>query len=65
MTFSGMKSASSGLPFGGGFSSTEGLKIMLCVFLEGEPGPCPRLHYCFLTVPPLSLHSLPYLISNS
>ena len=25
----------------------------------------PRLHYCFLAVPPLSLHPLPSLISNS
>ena len=39
-------------------------KMMLCVSLEGEPGPCPRLHYCSLAVLPLSLHSLPYLISN-
>ena len=32
MTFSGMKSASSGLPFGGGFSSTEGLKNnVMCI----------------------------------
>ena len=25
----------------------------------------PRLHYCFLTVPPLSLHPFPSLTSNS
>ena len=34
-------------------------KILLCASLEGEPGP-----YCSLTVPPLSLHPLPSLISN-
>ena len=28
------------------------LKILLCVSLETEPGPCPRLHYCLLTAPP-------------
>ena len=39
-------------------------KILLCVSLEGEPGSAPRLHCCFLTAPPLSLHPLPSLISN-
>ena len=39
-------------------------KILLCVSLEGEPDPAPRLRYCFLTAPPLSLHPLPSLISN-
>lgn len=33
-------------------------------FPEREPGPCPRLYCCFLTLPPLSLHPLPSQISN-
>ena len=37
---------------------------MLCLSLEAEPGSAPRLHYCFLAAPPLSLHPLPSLISN-
>ena len=32
--------------------------------LKGNQDPVPRLHYCFLTAPPLSLHPLPSLISN-
>ena len=32
--------------------------------LRGNQDPVPRLHYCFLTVPPLSLHPLPSLMSN-
>ena len=49
-------------------------KILSCIFLEKEPGPCPKagrffvlclfLRCCFLTAPPLRLHSLPSLISN-
>ena len=40
-------------------------KILLCVSLEGEPGPCPKAALLFLlTVPPLCLHPLPSLISN-
>lgn len=38
--------------------------MIFCVFLEEETGPCPRLHPCFWTVPPLFLHPLPSLISN-
>ena len=32
--------------------------------LRGNQDPAPRLHSCFLTAPPLSLHALPLLISN-
>ena len=32
--------------------------------LRGNQDTAPRLYYCFLTVPPLSLHPLPSLISN-
>ena len=39
-------------------------KLSLCVSLQEEPGPAPRLHYCLLTSSPLSLHPLPSLISN-
>lgn len=35
-------------------------KILLCVSLEAEPDPDPRLHYCFLTSS-LLLHPLPSL----
>ena len=31
---------------------------------ELKRGSCPRVHYGFSTVPPLSLHPLPSLISN-
>ena len=37
---------------------------MLCVSLEAELDPAPRLYYCFLIAPPLSLHTLPFLISS-
>ena len=30
----------------------------------GNQDPAPRLYYCCLTVPPLSLYPLPFLISN-
>ena len=39
-------------------------KILLCVSLEVEPEPAPRLNSCFFTAPPLSLHSLSSLISK-
>lgn len=39
-------------------------KILLVVSLEGEPRPCPTLHYCFLTILPLCLHDLTSLVSN-
>ena len=39
--------------------------ILLCVSLEGEPGPCPKAARFFsLTIPPLSLHPLLSMISN-
>ena len=41
------------LPFVGGFSSIMNLKILLCVSLGAEPGPCCRAGYCFLAPPPL------------
>ena len=47
-----------------GFSLVKSSKILLPVLLEAEPGPNPRLHYCFLAAPPLSLPLLPSLISN-
>lgn len=31
--------------------SANNSRILLCASLEGEPGPAPRLHYCFLTAP--------------
>ena len=40
------------------FQYLQNTSKMLCVSLEGEPGPCPRLHYCLLTVSSLSLQSL-------
>jgi len=49
----------------GGLFPTEKLKNkLLCISLEETAGLCSRLHYCFLTVPPLLLHSLSSLISN-
>ena len=39
-------------------------KILLCIFLEEEPGPALSLHCGLLTAPPWSLHPLPSLISN-
>ena len=39
-------------------------KILLSLFLGGEPGPAPRQHYCFLAAAPWSLHPLPSLIGN-
>ena len=39
-------------------------KILLCVSLEEEPGPTPRLHNCVWMAPPGSLHALPSLIST-
>ena len=32
--------------------------------LRRNQDPAPRLHYCFLAAPPLSLHPLPSLISS-
>ena len=40
-------------------------EILLCVSLEGEQDPGPRLYYLFWTAgPQLSLHPFPCLISN-
>ena len=40
-------------------------QILLCVSLEGEQDPGPRLYYLFWTAgPQLSLHPFPCLISN-
>ena len=39
-------------------------KILFCVSLEVEPGPCPKAALLFLAAPPLSLHPLSSLISS-
>ena len=39
-------------------------RVLLCIFLEEESGPAPRLPHCFQTAPSWSLHSPPSLISN-
>ena len=39
-------------------------KILLCVSLEAEPGPCPRAALLFLNSSSLVSHPLPSLISN-
>ena len=53
------------LPPGGGFSICKTAQRCCSVYLlRGNQDPAPRLHCCFLTVPPLSLHPLPPLISN-
>lgn len=51
MVFSGMMTPVQLL----GFSFIKGFKTLLSVSLED---PAPRLNYCFLAVPPLSLHLL-------
>ena len=48
------------LPWGRGFSSAEELKDTLCLFLDGNQDPAPKLHYCFSTALPGScIPSLP------
>ena len=47
-----------------GSVSAKQLKILLCVSLEGEPGPCPKLDHRFLTAPLFCPHPLPFLITN-
>ena len=48
-----------------GFQYLQNSSKTLRVYpLRGDRQPAPRLHYCFLTAPPLSLHPLPSLISN-
>ena len=59
------KEESCHLLFVGGFSSITNLKILLCVSLGAEPGPCCRSGYCFLAPPPLSLHLLPSWMRDS
>ena len=40
-------------------------KVLLCICLEAEPGPCPKAALLLLlTVPPLSPHPLPFMFSN-
>ena len=49
----------------GGLSScTRTQRYCYVYFLRGNQDPAPRLHYCLLAAPPLSLHPLPSLISN-
>ena len=47
-----------------GFSSMKNCKDIVLCLLRKNQDTCPRLHYCFLTVPSLSLHLLPSLISS-
>ena len=56
----------SGLPLpGGGFSICKRAQRYCYVYcLRGNQDPAPRLHYCSLIVPPLSLHPLPSLINS-
>ena len=39
-------------------------KILLCLFLEGNQDPVPRLHCCLLAAPHLSPDSPPFLSNN-
>ena len=39
-------------------------KILLCIFLQENQNPAPRMHYCILIDLPLFLHSLTSLIWN-
>lgn len=51
----------------GGLAPVEelgGMTRLFCTSLEEEPGPCPWLHYYFLTVYPSFLCSLTSLISD-
>ena len=52
-------------PPGWGLSSCRRTQRYCYIYsLRRNQDPAPRLHYCFLTVPPLFLHPLPSLISN-
>ena len=42
----------------------KGQRYCYVYSLRMNQDPAPRLHYCFLTAPPWSLHPLPSLISN-
>ena len=67
VTFSGMKRASSVVNIFhlvGALVLQKSAKVLFCVSLEGSQDPAPRLHCCFLTALPWSLHPLPSLISN-
>ena len=50
---------------GGSQYLQNSLKILLCVSLDGNQDPAPRLHYCFswLFLPCLCIPSLPWLAS--
>ena len=53
------------LHLGGGLNSCRRTQRYCYVYsLRRNQDPALRLHYCFLTAPPLFLHSLPSLISN-
>ena len=52
------------LSFVDSLSSVESANIVLAVSLEGNQDPGPRLHYCILTIAPLSLPPFPSQISN-
>ena len=50
---------------GEAFAPTEEFKsILLCIFLEGEPGSCPTAALLFLDCSSLFLHPLSVLISD-
>ena len=47
------------------FSICKTAQRYCCIYpLRGNQDSAPRLHFCFLTSPPLSPYSLPFLISN-
>ena len=48
----------------GGLRSRRTQRYCYVYFLRRNQDPIPRLHHCFLTLPPLFLHSPPTLISK-
>ena len=50
--------------FVGGFSSIKSLKILICVSLEAEPGPCSKAALLFLSCSSGVSASSPFPISN-
>ena len=48
------------LPLVGGSSSVKSSKILLCVSLEVEPGPCPKAALLFLGCSSFVSASLPF-----
>ena len=67
LVFSGRRNGSGDPPlwlsFVGSFLVLQkNSKILLYTAFVEEPGPSPRLLYCFWTAPPWSLHPLPSLI---